>query len=159
MQKRQLRNNDLRVCELVFGTMTFGEQNSESDAVEQLDPAVDARVDFMDTPKMYPLPPWAETHGRPRMTSIQNPNSLLSGKYLNGARPAGAHLTLFDRLGRYSNDEALRTTAEYCSMAGVRRGRGRARRATQPESIAVSATPPGASMRGTALRGSGVVPR
>jgi aryl-alcohol dehydrogenase-like predicted oxidoreductase len=89
----------------------------------------------------------AETHGLPRMVSIQNPYSLLnrsfevglaeiaireqcgllaysplafgmlSGKYLNGARPAGARLTLFERFDRYSNDEAVRATAEYCAIA------------------------------------------
>jgi aryl-alcohol dehydrogenase-like predicted oxidoreductase len=83
----------------------------------------------------------------PRMVSIQNPYSLLnrsfevglaeiamreqcgllaysplafgvlSGKYLNGARPAGARLTLFERFDRYSNTEAERATADYVDLA------------------------------------------
>jgi aryl-alcohol dehydrogenase-like predicted oxidoreductase len=281
MKQRPLGTTDIRVSELCLGTMTFGEQNSEADAFAQLDRAVAAGINFIDTAEMYPVPPraetqglteryignwlaerggrerliiaskvsgpgdwidylrmpgrrldrsnieaavdasltrlrtdyidlyqlhwpdretnyfgqlgyshpetddsvplletlqvlgdlvqsgkvrhvglsnetpWgtmrilamAETHGLPRMVSIQNPYSLLnrsfevglaeiamreqcgllaysplafgmlSGKYLNGARPAGARLTLFDRFDRYSNDEAVRATGEYCAIA------------------------------------------
>ncbi len=42
---------------------------------------------------------------------------VLSGKYLNNARPAGARLTLFDRFDRYTNDNALRATEEYVAIA------------------------------------------
>jgi aryl-alcohol dehydrogenase-like predicted oxidoreductase len=44
--------------------MTFGEQNSEADAHQQLDRAVDAGINFIDTAEMYPVPPKAETQGR-----------------------------------------------------------------------------------------------
>lgn len=281
MNQRPLGKTDLRVSELCLGTMTFGEQNSEADAFAQLDRAVDAGINFIDTAEIYPVPPraetqgaterfignwlaarggrerliiaskaagpgdwidylrmpgrrldranieaavdaslarlrtdyldlyqlhwpdretnyfgklgynhpeqddsvplletlqvladlvragkirhvglsnetpWgamrllalAETHGLPRMVSIQNPYSLLnrsfevglaevamreqsgllaysplafgmlSGKYLNGARPAGARLTLFSRFDRYSNPQAEWATAEYCAIA------------------------------------------
>ena len=89
----------------------------------------------------------ADQHGLPRMASIQNPYSLLnrsfeiglaevairehcgllaysplgfgvlSGKYLDGQRPAGARLTLFERFNRYSNPESDRATAEYVELA------------------------------------------
>ena len=281
MNQRPLGMTDLRVSELCLGTMTFGEQNTESDAFAQLDRAVDAGINFIDTAEIYPVPPkaetqgaterfignwlaerggrerlviaskvagpgdwidylrmpgrrldranieaaldaslkrlrtdyidlyqlhwpdretnyfgklgyshpetddsvplletlqvlddlvkagkvrhvglsnetpWgtlrmlalAETHGLPRMVSIQNPYSLLnrsfevglaevalrehcgllaysplafgmlSGKYLNGARPAGARLTLFSRFDRYSSAEAVQATADYCAIA------------------------------------------
>jgi aryl-alcohol dehydrogenase-like predicted oxidoreductase len=41
--------------------MTFGEQNSESDAHAQLDLAVAHGVNFIDTAEMYPVAPRAET--------------------------------------------------------------------------------------------------
>jgi aryl-alcohol dehydrogenase-like predicted oxidoreductase len=281
MNQRPLGNTDIRVSAICLGTMTFGEQNSEADAFAQLDRALDAGINFIDTAEMYPVPPRAETQGLteqyignwlaqrggrdrlvlatkaagpgdwidylrmpgrrldrpnieaaldaslkrlqtdyvdlyqlhwpdretnffgklgyshpahddsvplqetlevlgdlvragkirhvglsnetpwgtmrmlalaeaqglPRMVSIQNPYSLLnrsfevglaevaireqcgllaysplafgmlSGKYRNGARPAGARLTLFERFDRYSNPQAVRATDEYCAIA------------------------------------------
>ncbi len=42
---------------------------------------------------------------------------MLSGKYLDGARPAGARVTLFERFNRYSNPQAEHATAEYVALA------------------------------------------
>ncbi len=281
MELRPLGRTDIRVSALCLGTMTFGEQNSEAEAHAQLDRALAAGINFIDTAEMYPVPPRAETigrteayigtwfasrgcrdrvvlaskvagpgawlphlrggrsrldrvnivtaldgslkrlqtdridlyqlhwpdretnyfgklgyspvedaysvplletlevladqvragkirqigvsnetpwglmryltlaqqHGLPRMVSIQNPYSLLnrtfevglaevavrencgllaysplgfgvlSGKYLDGARPAGARVTRFERFSRYSNPEAKRATAEYVALA------------------------------------------
>ena len=281
MEFRPLGRSDIRVSALCLGTMTFGEQNSEAEAHAQLDRALAAGINFIDTAEMYPVPPRAETigrteayigtwfasrgcrdrvvlaskvagpgawlphlrggksrldrtnivtaldgslkrlqtdwidlyqlhwpdretnyfgklgyspvedahsvplletlevladqvragkirqigvsnetpwglmrllalaqeHGLPRMVSIQNPYSLLnrtfeiglaevavredcgllaysplgfgvlSGKYLDGARPAGARVTLFERFSRYSNPQAERATAEYVALA------------------------------------------
>jgi aryl-alcohol dehydrogenase-like predicted oxidoreductase len=64
MEFRQLGGSDLRVSALCLGTMTFGEQNSEADAHEQLDMAVSRGVNFIDAAEMYPVPPRAETQGR-----------------------------------------------------------------------------------------------
>jgi aryl-alcohol dehydrogenase-like predicted oxidoreductase len=89
----------------------------------------------------------AEKFDLPRIVSIQNPYSLLnrtfeiglsefayrekigllaysplafgvlSGKYLHGARPAGARITLFDRFVRYNNPQAQKATQEYVTLA------------------------------------------
>lgn len=64
MQTRQLGNTGIEVSRLCLGTMTFGEQNSESEAHEQLDRAVAFGINFIDTAEMYPVPPKAETQGR-----------------------------------------------------------------------------------------------
>jgi len=64
MQYRPLSNTGLKVSALCLGTMTFGEQNSEQEAFEQLDMALDAGVNFIDTAEMYSIPPRAETMGR-----------------------------------------------------------------------------------------------
>ena len=281
MQHRPLGRMGIEVSALCLGTMTFGEQNTEAEAHAQLDRALAAGIDFIDTAEMYPVPPRAETqgrtesyigtwlaarggrdrlilatkisgpgdwitwlrggghrldrrnieaaleaslrrlrtdyvdlyqlhwpdretnffgklgytpgkdddsvplletlqvladlvragkvravgvsnetpwglmrflaladqHGLPRMASIQNPYSLLnrsfeiglaevamreqcgllaysplgfgvlSGKYLDGRRPAGARLTLYERFNRYSNPESDRASAEYVALA------------------------------------------
>lgn len=89
----------------------------------------------------------AEEHGYPAIQSIQNPYNLLnrsyevglaeislmenisllaysplafgtlSGKYLNGARPARSRLVLFDRFVRYTSELAQQATAAYVELA------------------------------------------
>lgn len=63
MQLRPLGTSDLHVSSLCLGTMTFGEQNSMADAHAQLDCAVAAGINFIDTAEMYPVPARAETQG------------------------------------------------------------------------------------------------
>jgi len=64
MEYRKLGSSDLKVSALCLGTMTFGEQNTEAEAHEQLDYAVSRGVNFIDTAEMYPVPPRAETAHR-----------------------------------------------------------------------------------------------
>jgi aryl-alcohol dehydrogenase-like predicted oxidoreductase len=63
MQKNQLGSSDLFVTRACLGTMTFGEQNTESEAHSQLDYAIERGINFVDTAEMYPVPPRAETQG------------------------------------------------------------------------------------------------
>lgn len=42
---------------------------------------------------------------------------ILSGKYLNGARPAGGRLTLFERFSRYNSPETTTASAAYVALA------------------------------------------
>ncbi len=62
-QKRPLGHSDLIIPEVCLGTMTFGEQTSEQDAHQQLDYALAAGINFIDTAEMYAVPPRAETCG------------------------------------------------------------------------------------------------
>ncbi len=64
MKYRTLPGTDLNVSEVCLGTMTWGEQNSEAEAHEQLDHAIAQGVNFIDTAEMYPVPPNAVTQGR-----------------------------------------------------------------------------------------------
>jgi aryl-alcohol dehydrogenase-like predicted oxidoreductase len=89
----------------------------------------------------------AESRRLPRIASIQNPYNLvnrwyeaglaeithredisllaysplamgvLAGKYLGGARPSGARLTLFTRFTRYSNPQVERAAERYVALA------------------------------------------
>ncbi|KAA1172041.1 NADP(H)-dependent aldo-keto reductase [Marinobacter salinexigens] len=63
MQTRKLGNTDIDVSQICLGTMTWGEQNTEQDAFEQLDYATSEGVNFIDAAEMYPVPPRAETQG------------------------------------------------------------------------------------------------
>src|SRR5690606_39060113 len=42
---------------------------------------------------------------------------VLAGKYLNGARPEGARMTLFTRFDRYMKPQAELATAQYVQLA------------------------------------------
>ncbi|MCK6264856.1 NADP(H)-dependent aldo-keto reductase [Vibrio sp. ZSDE26] len=63
MQYTKLPHSTLEVSKICLGTMTFGEQNSQSDAANQLDYALERGVNFIDTAEMYPVPPKANTQG------------------------------------------------------------------------------------------------
>ena len=51
------------VSEICLGTMTWGQQNSEKEAHEQLDYAIENGINFLDTAEMYSVPPKEETYG------------------------------------------------------------------------------------------------
>lgn len=62
MEYRKLGRTDIEVSEICLGTMNWGEQNTEADAHAQLDAAIAAGVNFIDTAEIYPVPPLAETY-------------------------------------------------------------------------------------------------
>jgi aryl-alcohol dehydrogenase-like predicted oxidoreductase len=64
MHFRQLGNTDLHVSPICLGTMTYGDQNTQADANNQLDYALAQGINFIDTAEMYPVPPKAETFTR-----------------------------------------------------------------------------------------------
>ncbi|MCB1049836.1 MAG: aldo/keto reductase [Acidobacteria bacterium] len=63
MLYRKLGQTGLDVSVVCLGTMTWGEQNSEAEAHQQLDYAKAHGVNFIDTAEMYPVPGRAETQG------------------------------------------------------------------------------------------------
>ncbi|NMH65987.1 NADP(H)-dependent aldo-keto reductase [Shewanella salipaludis] len=63
MEYRRIPHSSLDVSKLCLGTMTWGEQNTQAQAFEQLDYAIGAGINFIDTAEMYPVPPKPETQG------------------------------------------------------------------------------------------------
>jgi aryl-alcohol dehydrogenase-like predicted oxidoreductase len=63
MEYHKIPHSSLEVSKICLGTMTFGEQNTESEAHDQLDFAFERGVNFIDTAEMYPVPPKQETQG------------------------------------------------------------------------------------------------
>ncbi len=64
MQYRKLGTSDLNVSKICLGTMTFGKQNTEAEAHQQLDYAVAQGINFIDSAEMYPVPTAAESTGK-----------------------------------------------------------------------------------------------
>ena len=64
MQRLPLGRTDIVVSDWCLGTMTYGNQTPESDAHNQIDMALDAGINFLDTAEAYPVNPIkAETIG------------------------------------------------------------------------------------------------
>jgi len=64
MDYRQLGRSDIKVSSLCLGTMTWGEQNTASEGMAQIERAKAHGVNFIDTAEMYPVPPRAETYSK-----------------------------------------------------------------------------------------------
>ncbi len=58
-----LPHTDLKVSTICLGTMTFGNQNTQAEGLEQMDYALDRGVNFFDTAELYPVPANAQTQG------------------------------------------------------------------------------------------------
>ena len=76
MRFNELGRTGIMVSEICLGSMTWGSQNSQAEAHEQLDFAVAEGVNFIDTAEMYPTTPrLKETTGR---------TEAYIGSWLNG---------------------------------------------------------------------------
>ena len=57
MKRNPLGRTGLTVPQICLGSMTWGHQNTESEAFEQMDYALDQGIDFIDTAELYPTVP------------------------------------------------------------------------------------------------------
>ena len=64
MNFRKLGNTDLKVSTICLGTMTWGEQNNQKEAFEQMDYAMSQGINFFDTAEMYAVPSTEKTFGK-----------------------------------------------------------------------------------------------
>jgi aryl-alcohol dehydrogenase-like predicted oxidoreductase len=64
MKFKKLGNSNLDVSLICLGTMTWGTQNSEKDAFEQMDYSLGNGVNFFDTAELYSVPPTPESYGK-----------------------------------------------------------------------------------------------
>jgi len=62
MNYKKLGNTDLKVSTICLGTMTWGEQNDQKDAFDQMDYAIEQGVNFFDTAEIYPSPCFEKTY-------------------------------------------------------------------------------------------------
>ena len=65
MQMTKLGRTDIEVSKFCLGSMTWGTQNTFAEGHAQIERALDAGINFVDTAEMYPVNPLsAETQGR-----------------------------------------------------------------------------------------------
>ena len=64
MKYTKLPNTDIKVSKICLGSMTWGNQNTETEGHLQLDYALDQGVNFIDTAELYPVPATAEKQGK-----------------------------------------------------------------------------------------------
>jgi len=63
MNFKKLGNTDLKVSTICLGTMTWGEQNNQKEAFEQMNYASESGINFFDTAEIYPSPCYEKTYG------------------------------------------------------------------------------------------------
>lgn len=78
MQYKQLGQSDLSVSRYCLGSMTWGQQTSESDGWRQIDAALDAGINFIDTAELYPT--------YPITANTQGDTERIIGKWLNTSK-------------------------------------------------------------------------
>ena len=64
MNFKKLGNTDLKVSTICLGTVTWGEQNTQKEAFQQMDYAEDCDINFFDTAELYAVPPNKKTYGK-----------------------------------------------------------------------------------------------
>lgn len=63
MEYKILGKSDLKVSKICLGTMTWGQQNTELEAHEQMDYAFTLGINFFDTAELYAIPATAKNNG------------------------------------------------------------------------------------------------
>lgn len=63
MKYTTLPQTSIKVSKICLGTMTWGEQNTETEGHQQMDYAVEQGINFFDVAELYPVPARAETYG------------------------------------------------------------------------------------------------
>ena len=122
MQRLTLGRTEINVSEYCLGTMTFGAQTPERDAHAQIDRALDAGIDFIDTAEMYPVNPvrketvgntekiignWLAKNGRRSDVVIATKHSGLNERFVREGQPISAKTvreTLEGSLARLQTD-------------------------------------------------------
>lgn len=109
MQFKPLADTGILLPEICLGTMTFGEQNTQEEAFEQLDYALDQGLYFWDTAEMYPVPPKPETQGATEriignwLASRGGRDKLFLASKIAGPSQGGSHIR--DGQTRFGADE------------------------------------------------------
>ena len=98
MKYTTLPNTDIKVSKICLGSMTWGNQNTESEGHAQLDYAIDHGINFIDTAELYPVPATAETQGRTSeiigswLSKRKNRDKLIIASKIAGPGDYTAHI-------------------------------------------------------------------
>jgi len=94
MKFNKLGNTSLKVSNICLGTMTWGEQNDQKEAFEQMDYAQENGVNFFDTAELYSIPPKEKTYGKTEeiignwFKEKKNRNKIILATKISGPGPS-----------------------------------------------------------------------
>jgi len=120
MNFKKLGNTDLKVSTICLGTMTWGEQNTQKDAFEQMDYAIDQGINFFDTAELYAVPMKPETRGKTsqfigewflktkKRNKIILADKVAGGSPMNWLRPNGEKTSLNKKQIEFACDRSLK---------------------------------------------------
>ena len=108
-----LPNTSLKISKLCIGTMTWGQQNTEAEAHEQLDFAIEKGINFIDCAEMYPVPANPDTQGRTEtyignwLTKKKNREDLIIATKIAGPSRSMDHIRQPLDFSKKSLEEAI----------------------------------------------------
>ena len=103
MKYTTLPGTDIKISKLCLGTMTWGQQNTESEGHEQMNHAVDNGINFFDTAELYSVPARPETQGTTEkiigtwFKKTGNRDKIILATKISGPMAFAAHIR--DNLG------------------------------------------------------------
>jgi aryl-alcohol dehydrogenase-like predicted oxidoreductase len=120
MQSRRLGKSAIHVSDICMGTMTFGSQTDEAEAIRILDRCFDEGINFYDTAEGYPVPPDTKWIGRTeeivgRWLKTKNRDAIILATKVSGPShvwfksPCRGGMTALDRHNIRSAIEASLT--------------------------------------------------
>lgn len=89
MKYSKLGSSGLDVSRVCLGSMTWGQQNAQQEANQQLDYALAQGINFVDTAELYSIPPRAETYGA---------TETIIGSWLNNNKEKRQELVLASKI-------------------------------------------------------------
>jgi hypothetical protein len=98
MEYNKLPGTNIEVSKICLGTMTWGRQNSESEAFEQMDYSLDHGVNFFDTAELYPVPATPERYADTEriignwLSQRNNREKIILASKIAGPRDYTAHI-------------------------------------------------------------------
>jgi aryl-alcohol dehydrogenase-like predicted oxidoreductase len=98
MKYTTLPNTNIKVSKICLGTMTWGKQNSQEEAFEQMDYVLEQGVNFFDTAELYSVPATPETYGTTETIignwfhKTGNRDKVILGSKIAGSGPYTAHI-------------------------------------------------------------------
>ncbi len=97
MKYTTLPKTNIKVSKICLGTMTFGEQNTEAEAHQQLNFAIEKGINFIDTAEMYSVPGRKETQGNTERfigtwLKDQKREDLVIATKITGSNPGLAYI-------------------------------------------------------------------
>lgn len=113
MKYNKLGNTGIDVSVICLGTMTWGEQNTEKEAWEQLDFALDKGINIIDTAELYSVPARAETYGSTEkhfgswIAARKNRDKYILATKIAGPGPYTAHIRDIKTFSRQNFIDAI----------------------------------------------------